>query len=113
MDSTRGRNDGSLLSFSMQDFGALSGDRDVASIRLVMPELAEHAAPAAQSHSNALPSQLEQHRVANHDVSGLHRTVSYDYTREHTAVSSSAQSDHGSQQAIVDTSNAAIIAPSV
>jgi len=113
MDSTRSRNDGSLLNFSMQDFGALSGDRDVASIRLVMPELAEHAAPAAQSHTNALPSQLQQHRVANHDVSGLHRTVSYDYTREHTAVSSSAQSDHGSQQAIVDTSNAAIVAPSV
>ena len=70
MNSTRGRNDGSLLNFAMQDFGALSGvgDRDVASIRLVMPELVERTAPATQSHSGALNSQSQQHRGANHSL---------------------------------------------
>ena len=45
---------------AMQDFGALSGvgDRDVASIRLVMPELVERAARAAQSNSNAAAAQI-------------------------------------------------------
>src|SRR3569832_913867 len=113
MNSTRGRNDGSLLNFAMQDFGALSGvgDRDVASIRLVMPELVEHTAPATQSHSSA--AQPQQHRGANHDLSGLQRTVSHtEDAREHTSASSYAQSDHGSHQVFVDTSSAAIIAPS-
>ena len=114
MNSTRGRNDGSLLNFAMQDFGALSGvgDRDVASIRLVMPELVEHTAPATQSHSSA--AQPQQHRVADHDLSGLQRTVSHtEDARDHTSASSYAQSDHGSHQVFVDTSSAAIIAPSV
>src|SRR5690349_14998108 len=112
MNSTRGRNDGSLLSFSMQDFGALSGvdERDVAPIRLVTPELNERAAPATQSHSNALDAPIEQQHVAHQDLPDLQRSGPHiDYTNDRATEISFTQSDHGGHPVFVETSDAVIV----
>jgi len=114
MNSTRGRNDGSLLNFAMQDFGALSGvgEHDDSPIRLVMPELVEHVAPATQSHSSAAPAPSLQRHTTNHDISGSQRVVSQaGDARAHAAVSSYVQDNHGGHHVFADTSNGAIIAP--
>jgi VCBS repeat-containing protein len=102
MSSSRGRNDVSLLSFALQDFGALSSLRDGTALQAIMSSgvdrmerltLAPHSASVAQGHDWSMapahgvaPLVLGRHvyTAAQATQSAAHHDNGYDTSPDHT-----------------------------